>query len=231
MSCLCKWHDFPDKSDKTCFHEWSGCSMLTLCASGLFSTVSLFLLVTHATHSSCTANPHRLTFPWPQDARQTHVESTLLLLRGHVTSPTPTFYLCLEVRCILHLTVNINSKWTTTLKIVIRCGKNTNFFFFWKLSISLFLVLSCESASLIDCCEKLSYKGLTVKKGRKLISYALSYFVWSHWWSNALTDNFTCGFKGSVDLNTSPAQLKELLKWHLNKWWLLAGNSQVSIQG
>lgn len=111
--------------------------MLTLCASGLFSTVSLFLLVTHATHSSCTANPHRLTFPWPQDARQTHVESTLLLLRGHVTSPTPTYYLCLEVRCILHLTVNINSKWTTTLKIFIRCGKNTNFFFFfWKLSIS-----------------------------------------------------------------------------------------------
>lgn len=34
---VCKWYVFPDKSDKACLSEWFGCSVLILCASGLFS--------------------------------------------------------------------------------------------------------------------------------------------------------------------------------------------------
>jgi len=55
--------------------------------------------------------------------------------------------------------------------------------------------------------EKQSYKGLTVKKGRKLSAMHF-HITFDLIGGQTLTDNFTCGFKGFIDLNTSPVNRK-----------------------
>lgn len=110
-----------------------------------------------------------------------------------------------------------------------RCEKIQTFLCWKILSIYYFFVMWKCFINWLQWKAKLQRSHGQERK--EVISYALSYFIWSHWWSNTLTDNFTCGFKGFIDLNISPGQHKELLKWHLNKWWLSAGSSQISIQG